>query len=271
MSTSISDFNAMNFNVGNSDDLNSKDGEQDMDLDSTSGGSDSDDEQSSDGEDSDIFRPFFQLFVRCQLDNMYANHYKAPRDQHLRGPSLMQFTLDMYRLLWPNFFWQDLCVSPDTFDKIIEKIANHPVFFNNSNYPQSPVEDRLAITLFCFSHYRNAASLNRVRKWAGISKGLVKLATCRVMTVVLSVDFMQDAVQLPMDKEKKEAKVWVEEHSCKAWHNGWCLINGTFIPLYAQPFWYGESYFNHKCNYSLNIQVSHLYLGRVALGHVVSV
>ena len=54
MSTSISDFDAMDFDVRNSDDLDSEDGEQDMDFDSTSGGSDGDDEQSSDGEDSGI-------------------------------------------------------------------------------------------------------------------------------------------------------------------------------------------------------------------------
>ena len=183
----------------------------------------------------------------------------------------MQFTLDKYRLLQPDLFRQDLRVSPDTFDRIVKKIANHPVFFNNSNCPQSPVEDQLAITLFCFGHYRNAASLDRVRKWAGTSKGLVKLATRRVMTALLSADFMQDAVRLPTDEEKEEAKVWVEDHSCKAWRDGWCLVDGTLIPLYARPYWYGESYFDRKCNYSLNIQVSHLYLGRVASGCVVSV
>ena len=89
----------------------------------------------------------------------------------------MQFTLETYQTLRPNLFQQDLCVSPDTFNKIVEKISDHPVFFNNSNHPQAPVEDQLAVTLFCFGHYSNAASLERVRKWAGVSKGMVKLAT----------------------------------------------------------------------------------------------
>ncbi|KAG2336963.1 hypothetical protein BDR05DRAFT_978651 [Suillus weaverae] len=58
-----------------------------------------------------------------------------------------------------------------------------------------------------------------------------------------------------MAKEKEAAKAWVKAHSCKAWHDEWCLVDGTLIPLYDRPNWYGESYFNWKCNYSLNIQV----------------
>ena len=93
-----------------------------------------------------------------------------------------------------DLFHQDLCVTLDTFDQIVEKISNHPVFFNNSNCPQAPVKDQLAIMLFCFGHYSNAASLEWVREWEGTSKGLVKLATQRVMTALLSPDFMKDAV-----------------------------------------------------------------------------
>jgi hypothetical protein len=74
--------------------------------------------------------------------------------------------------------------------------------------------------------------LERVRKWASTSKGLVKLAMCRVMTALLSPDFIKQAVQLPTDEKKVEAKIWVEKHSCRASRNGWCLVNGTLIPLY---------------------------------------
>lgn len=127
---------------------------------------------------------------------MFAQHYEVPCNQHPRSPSLMQFVLDKYKTLRPDLFREDLRISPPTFDKIVDRISSPPVFSNNSNNPQSPVEDQLAITLFCFSHYSNAASLERVRKWAGTSKGLVKLATCWVMTALLSPDFMKHAVQL---------------------------------------------------------------------------
>lgn len=272
--SSIFDFEDMDFDAAaEDDDLNDAASDSDSgwgaDLDSSSGASESDgdDEESVAGENGRL-RPHFQSFVRSELERMYANRYELPRDQHPQGPSLMRFTLSKYRTLRPDLFRQDLRVAPDTFDKILERISDHPIFSNNSTIPQCPIEEQLAITLFCFGHYGNGASLERVRKWAGTSKGLVKLATRRVMTALLSPDFMKQAVQLPTDEEKEEAKTWVEEHSCKAWRDGWCLVDGTLIPLYNRPYWYGESYFDRKCNYSLNIQVSRLYLVCVAPGVV---
>ncbi|KAJ3831717.1 hypothetical protein F5878DRAFT_549190 [Lentinula raphanica] len=47
----------------------------------------------------------------------------------------------------------------------------------------------------------------------------------------------------------------MEEHSCKAWHDGIYLVDGTLIAIAERPFWFGKSYFNQKCNYLLNIQV----------------
>lgn len=118
-----------------------------------------------------------------------------------------------------------------------------------------PVKHQLAIALYRFGHYGNAASLDSIAKWAGYAKGTVLLATRRVMTAVLRPGFMQEAVRMPNVEEKEEAKQWVEDHSCHAWRDGWCLVDGTLVPLYERPFWYGESYFDRKCNYSLNIQV----------------
>ncbi|KIM77327.1 hypothetical protein PILCRDRAFT_76885 [Piloderma croceum F 1598] len=66
---------------------------------------------------------------------------------------------------------------------------------------------------------------------------------------------MSEAVCLPTPEEKSKAKDWVEAHSCRAWRHGCIFVDGTLIPLHDQPHWYGESYFDWKCNYSLNIQV----------------
>jgi len=155
----------------------------------------------------------------------------------------------------PDQFRKILRVNPSTFDKIVDKIKDDPVFFNNSNNPQQPVEEQLAITLFRFGHDGNAASQSPIARWAGGGHGTMTLITKRVMTAVLHQPFMKEAVRFPTEDEKEEAKAWVEAHSCKAWHDGWCLVDETLILLYDQPHWYGESYFDHKCNYSLNIQV----------------
>ncbi|KAJ7206870.1 hypothetical protein GGX14DRAFT_535427 [Mycena pura] len=144
----------------------------------------------------------------------------------------------------------DLRVSLFTFDQLVNKIANDPVFANNSFNAQMPVEDQLAISLYRFGHSGNAASLQKVANWAGVGKGTVTLATRRVMTVILRPDFMADVVRMPTASEKERAKAWVEAHSCKAWRNSWSMVDGTLVALFDRPYWFGESYFDRKCNYS---------------------
>jgi hypothetical protein len=97
--------------------------------------------------------------------------------------------------------------------------------------------------------------LQAVANWAGLAKGTVHLITRRVLTAVLRPDFMKSAVRMPTPEEKEKAKSWVKKHSCHAWRHGWCFVDGTLIPLDERPTWYGESYFDRKCNYSLNFQV----------------
>ena len=67
----------MDFDVCNSDDSDSEDGEQDMDFDNTSGGSNGNDKQSSDGEDSGISRPFFNCLC-CQLFDPLLTYTLSP-------------------------------------------------------------------------------------------------------------------------------------------------------------------------------------------------
>jgi hypothetical protein len=103
-----------------------------------------------------------------------------------------------------------------TFDRIVQKICNDLIFFNQSNNPQIPIEDQLSILLYHLGHHSNAASLQKVTRWAGTGKDTVTLATRCVMTAILHPEFMREAMHFPMAEEKKQAKVWVEEHSCKA-------------------------------------------------------
>jgi hypothetical protein len=66
----------------------------------------------------------------------------------------------------------------------LSKISDDPIFFNNSNNPQMPVEDQLAIALYRFGHEGNAASLQSVANWAGVGKGTITLCTRCVMVAV---------------------------------------------------------------------------------------
>ena len=55
--------------------------------------------------------------------------------------------------------------------------------------------------------------------------------------------------------EKQEASDWVESVSCHAWRLGFCMVDGTLIPLASKPGHFGEQFFDCKSNYSLSLMV----------------
>lgn len=162
---------------------------------------------------------------------MYANRYEMLRVGIPQGPSCMHHVLFTLKTSRPDQFRKELCVTPLTFNAPVGKLENDIIFGNNSSNPQMPVEEQIAISLYCFGHDGNAASLQGVANWAAVGKGTVLLVTRRVMTAILRPEFMDEAVHFPDAEEKEAAKRWVHRHSCKAWRDGWCLVDGTLVPL----------------------------------------
>ena len=169
-------------------------------------------------------------WVHQNIVEMYASRYEMLRSEIPRGPSRMHHVLFMLKSARPDQFREELCVTPHTFDVLITKLEYDIVFGNNSHCPQMSVEEQSAITLFRFGPDGNAASLQGVANWAGVGKGTVSLVTHRVMTAILRPEFMNEAVRFPDAEEKEATKKWVHRHSCRVWHNGWCLVDGTLVP-----------------------------------------
>ncbi|KAJ7661278.1 hypothetical protein DFH06DRAFT_964953, partial [Mycena polygramma] len=169
-------------------------------------------------------------------------------------PSYLHHVLTALKAGRADHFRQALRVNPQTFDTLVAELEDDPIFFNESNQPQLSVEHQIAVALYRFGHDGNAASIQAVANWAGLGKGTVHVCTRRAMAAVLRPSFMKKAVRMPTAAEKEQAKQWVHSHSCKAWRDGWCFVDGTLVPLSDRPTWYGSSYFDRKCNYSLNIQ-----------------
>ncbi|KAH8115356.1 hypothetical protein DFH11DRAFT_1507594 [Phellopilus nigrolimitatus] len=184
----------------------------------------------------------------------YQNERKNKKNDDRLPPGL-PFILHRLRYNDSTKFREYLRVSPATFDHIVEEIGDDSEFTNNSKKLQLPVDFQLGLVLYRFGHYGNAMSLSKVADWAGIGKGTVESITRRVLRAVLKKPFRDNAIRLPTSEEKEAAKQWVEEHSCRAWRDGWCMVDGTLVTLYHRPYWYGESYFDRKSRYSLNFQV----------------
>ena len=215
------------------------------------------DSSSGDTEDEDTPCTSFRAQIFNELKQMYAHRYEASR-KRLPKPRepFMKHLLKEAKHTQPDLFRLDLRVTPLAFDRLVEAIRNDPVFASHSELsPQAPVEEQLAVALYRFGHNGNAASLQLIANWAGIGKGTVGLYTRRVMVALLRPEFMRNSIHWPDEGEKEKARKWVQDHSCKAWQNGWCFVDGTLVPLTSRPYWYGESYFDRKCRYSLNVQV----------------
>jgi hypothetical protein len=134
-------------------------------------------------------------------------------------------------------------------------LTEDTIFHNNSNNPQMPVDRQLAIALFRFGHYGNAASTWKVALQFGVGFGTAALVTSRVIKACCSVQFRTSALQWPDAARKEAAKDWVEENSCPAWRDGWLMVDGTLVPLARRPGFFGNVFFDRKCNYSMNVQV----------------
>ncbi|KIL57516.1 hypothetical protein M378DRAFT_33627, partial [Amanita muscaria Koide BX008] len=212
--------------------------------------------------------------VQKEVEIMFSRRYEQPRTRLPRAPSLLHHTLHVWKNTRPDRFRTNLRVDPMTFDKIVAKIIDDPIFANDSRNAQLPVEEQLGVALFRFGHDGNAASMQKVADWTGLGKGTVHLCTRRVIIAITRPHFMQDAVRMPTPAEKSKAKAWVQKHSCRAWRNGWCFVDGTLVPLCDRPYWFGQSYFDRKQNYSLNIQIinlPNLHIIDFAYGHTGSI
>ncbi|KAF5345464.1 hypothetical protein D9758_013661 [Tetrapyrgos nigripes] len=182
-----------------------------------------------------------QKFVQ-RMTTLYSRRNLEPHKTIPKSQTLC-ILLDDYRHNRPELFCEYLHIDPYCFDNLVS------VFNNNSNNPQMPVEEQLVITLYCFGHYGNTASYNKVALLFGVGHGTVPLCTSRVLKAVNSERFQNVSVQWPNKQQ------WVQDNSCESWCDGWLIVDGTLIPLYHRPSYFGNVYYDRKSNYSVNVQL----------------
>ena len=148
-----------------------------------------------------------------------------------------------------------LRVDPAVFDCIVDRIHEHPIFHSRGPNLQLPVSVQLAIFLNRAGHYGNAISPEDVSQWAGVSVGSVINCTHHVMVALLG--HHNEYIWMPQtDSEDAELlRRFVEEKTCPAWRNGIFAADGSTIPLFQKPGFFGETFYDRKSKYSVNCQV----------------
>ncbi|KAG6896149.1 hypothetical protein C0992_009941 [Termitomyces sp. T32_za158] len=127
--------------------------------------------------------------IIASLEELYSTRYIDECRHIPKTTENLRLLLDDHRISRPEIFHSYLRVTPACFDDLIKSIKDHHVFHSNSNKPQMPIERQVAIALYRFGHYGNAASTMKVALWAGVSYGFIRNVTMRVMAALCDPRF----------------------------------------------------------------------------------
>ena len=116
---------------------------------------------------------------------MITRVLEMPSELMLHAPQL--HVLPIYARSQPKKFQQKLHIGPEVFNNIIDHIRDHPVFHNQSNNKQLPVDKQLVIFLNCIDHYGNGVTPDDIALWGGVSVRMVFNCMHQVMAAILSL------------------------------------------------------------------------------------
>jgi hypothetical protein len=149
-------------------------------------------------------------------------------------------------------FRQEVRMSRRAFEHVLRCIAGDPVFKNETNSQQAPVEKQLHLALHRFGCHGNAISIGKVARQFGVSEGTAINYTNRVITALLALR-RRYLCWYKDDVERSQVKQRIREKS------GFphCLgaVDGTEIVLAKRPVNDAKAYFTRKQRYAYNAQI----------------
>jgi hypothetical protein len=228
--------------------------DSDDDMDSEGSSSDFSELSSSDSLEDEPTASAAEIYME-RMAQLYSDRYLQDRPPIPKSQEFKEMLLGIYKHEHPEIFRSYLRITVSCFDALVSVLEEDPTFHNNSHTGQMPVVEQLAIALYRFGHYGNGASVKKVALLFGVGYGTVKLVTARVLKACCSEKFRSASVQWVNAATKETAKVWVEKASCPEWRNGWFMVDGTLVPLFRRPAFFGNTWFDRKSNYSMNVQV----------------
>jgi hypothetical protein len=217
----------------------------------TSSSDSSSDSSSTSSIDSD-------LAILQALKILQEKRYLNKREQLPKTPCIADLILRIYKQQRPREFRRFARMDPDTFDRLASQLEGAEIFSSNSSSVQQQLEVplQLLIALLRFGHSGNGSSCSKIATMCGVGVGTVDLATRRVLTAIHASRLREHHIRWPDHIEKEAAKQQIEEKcGLYEWRHGWCMVDGTLIPLFQKPTYFGETFFDRKSNYSLNVQI----------------
>ncbi|TPX74451.1 hypothetical protein CcCBS67573_g04272 [Chytriomyces confervae] len=140
-------------------------------------------------------------------------------------------------------------MNSSSFQFLLSKIRDHPVFRNNSQNPQAPVWIQAAVAVEKMGMFGNSACIGRTAQTLGIGDGTVVLYCRRVVKAILLLQ--QQFVYWPNAQERRV----LSQESEQRWGllGAVISIDGTGVVFYKRPEKDGEVHFCQKGFYGQNL------------------
>jgi len=153
----------------------------------------------------------------------------------------------------PRQFRSLFRMDSEHFFELLVLIKDHPVFHNQSNNKQFPVQYQLCVFLYRLGGAEGGGSHARTGILLGLGEGTVSLFSNRVLRAIL--DLREEYIQWPTAPKADQIKKRIGDGSRQVFQDCIGFIDGTFIILKYAPFkdWY--FYWNRKSTYAINAMV----------------
>ncbi|KAI9601004.1 hypothetical protein H4Q26_000799 [Puccinia striiformis f. sp. tritici PST-130] len=183
-------------------------------------GSAMNDESGDSSEDSDLEDLIVALII------LKKNRYLAPRVRLGRAPDITEYLFSLDDVRFKQEFW----MSQGSFHQLVSEIQAHPVFQNQSNIPQRPVQDQLMVTLKRMGTYGNGASVGMLARFPDIGGNsyLILFEDHRSHFIVRA-----QYTSWPDADGRRQIALRVDEFT--GFRNCVGFIDGTLFPLYDKP------------------------------------
>jgi len=141
------------------------------------------------------------------------------------------------------------CMTRESFTKLADIITSDPIFYNNSQNPQVSPILQLATALYFLGAY--GSSTVRGAAQLGIGEGTAHLYCHRCIIALVRISTQYFHWPVPGSMEFRSIRSEIENESGFPGCVG--FLDGNDIVLQYGPSFHGESYFNRKKRYGLNV------------------
>lgn len=182
------------------------------------------------------------------IEEVEATRYLEPRDE---VPKSSDWYLLIFPLLQNTRFRIFTRMDRMSFELVLRKVQQDPVFQNQSNTPQAPVREQLALALYKLGHSGSASGFRLTASAFGVSEGHVYKCTKRVIVALARI--YKTYIRWPNERERMQESIFNDEKAGLIGAIG--SVDGTDIVLAEKPCgeFNPETFFSRKKRYAIDL------------------